>query len=135
MRNTALLAFAAALAGLPPCAAQMQDNQTPSLTCNDTGNRGKLVNHCEMREQTIPSGGRLTIDGQTNGGIQVKGWTRKDVLVRAESNDFPQLRTRTRARLPPKYPYRRRPGVFRRQVLLQPRARIGLSLTRFSHPN
>jgi DUF4097 and DUF4098 domain-containing protein YvlB len=37
-----------------------------------------------MREQSMVSGGRLTIDGRTNGGISVKGWTRSEVLIRAQ---------------------------------------------------
>src|ERR1700740_2143770 len=71
------------LTGLPGL-AQLHDNQTPSLTCEHTGHNGRPVEHCEMREQTIPSTGRLTIDGAANGGVRVKGWTRKDVLVRAQ---------------------------------------------------
>ncbi|MDQ6708907.1 MAG: DUF4097 domain-containing protein [Acidobacteriota bacterium] len=37
-----------------------------------------------MREQTIPSTGRLTIDGRTNGGMSVKAWDRGEVLVRSK---------------------------------------------------
>jgi DUF4097 and DUF4098 domain-containing protein YvlB len=69
--------------GALPGRAQLQDNQTPTLNCDQTGHGGHLVRHCEMREQTIPSGGRLAIDASPNGGIHVKGWTRNDVLVRA----------------------------------------------------
>lgn len=72
--------FLAALPGL----AQFQDNQTPTLNCDHTGHNGRLMNHCEMREQTIPAISKLTVDGRTNGGIRVKGWTRKDILVRAQ---------------------------------------------------
>jgi DUF4097 and DUF4098 domain-containing protein YvlB len=36
-----------------------------------------------MREQTVASIGRLTIDSGRNGGVTVKGWLRGDVLVRA----------------------------------------------------
>jgi DUF4097 and DUF4098 domain-containing protein YvlB len=67
-----------------PGLAQLHDNQTPSLTCDHTDHNERLINHCEMREQTIPASGRLTIDGRANGGVRVKGWTRKDVLVRAQ---------------------------------------------------
>jgi len=67
-----------------PGLAQLHDNQTPSLTCDDTGHHSRLVDHCEIREQTIPASGRLTIDGRANGGVRVKGWTRKDILVRAQ---------------------------------------------------
>ncbi len=52
----------------------------------DHGNRsrdGKMVSHCEIKEQTIPAAGRVNVDGGRNGGVSVKGWLRNDVLVRA----------------------------------------------------
>jgi DUF4097 and DUF4098 domain-containing protein YvlB len=76
---TGVLVFAAL-----PAWAQLRDNQTASLNCDQAGNDGHLINHCEMREQTIPAVSRLTIDGRTNGGIRVKGWSRKEILVRAQ---------------------------------------------------
>ena len=45
---------------------------------------------CEVREFTFASDGDLVVDGGTNGGIDVEGWDRDDVLV--------QARVRTRAR-------------------------------------
>lgn len=66
-----------------PAAAQMRDNTQPELKCSDGGQNGRLVRHCEVREQTVAYSGQLNIDGQTNGGITVKGWSRADVLVRA----------------------------------------------------
>jgi DUF4097 and DUF4098 domain-containing protein YvlB len=58
--------------------------QKPSLTCDQKDHNGRLISHCEMREQTVASGGRLTIDGRANGGISVKGWARNEILVRAQ---------------------------------------------------
>lgn len=41
--------------------------------------------HCEVREQTIvATGGTISVDGRQNGGISVKGWDRKEILVRAK---------------------------------------------------
>jgi hypothetical protein len=37
-----------------------------------------------MREQSMASAGRLTIDGKTNGGISVKGWDGGNILVRSQ---------------------------------------------------
>lgn len=37
----------------------------------------------ELREVTIPAGGTITVDGQQNGGISIKGEDRSDILVRA----------------------------------------------------
>lgn len=61
---------------------QMQDNREKQLACNDN-NHGDQARACDLREQTIPSAGRLTIDSGRNGGVSVKGWLRNDVLVRS----------------------------------------------------
>jgi hypothetical protein len=44
---------------------------------------GDRVGFKELREMTIPAAGNLTIDGGRNGGINVKGQNRSDILVRA----------------------------------------------------
>ena len=72
--------FFAAIPGL----AQAPKSPKPSLTCDHKDHNGRLISHCEMREQTIAAAGRLTVDGRANGGISVKGWTRNDILVRAQ---------------------------------------------------
>jgi DUF4097 and DUF4098 domain-containing protein YvlB len=72
--------FFAAIPGL----AQTPKSLAASLTCDQKDRNGRLTSHCEMREQTIASGGRLTIDGRANGGITVKGWARNEILVRAQ---------------------------------------------------
>jgi DUF4097 and DUF4098 domain-containing protein YvlB len=77
--STSIL-FLAAISGL----AQAPKSPTPSLNCDHGDHNDRLVTHCEMREQTMVAGGRLIIDGLTNGGISVKGWTRSDILVRAQ---------------------------------------------------
>src|SRR5712691_7364298 len=64
--------------------AQMRDNQERQMKCDDYSNWNKLVSHCEIKEQTIPATGRLTVDGEQNGGVSVKGWLRNEVLVRAK---------------------------------------------------
>jgi DUF4097 and DUF4098 domain-containing protein YvlB len=71
------------LGGIPGL-AQAPKSPAPSLTCEHANHNDRLISHCEMREQTMIAGGRLTIDGLTNGGVSVKGWTRSDILVRAQ---------------------------------------------------
>jgi hypothetical protein len=58
--------------------------QTKSLSCdnNNSGN-DRQARSCEMREQTVAYGGRLTVDGGTNGGVSIKGWDNGSVLVRS----------------------------------------------------
>jgi len=81
-----LLTFAATAALAVPCLplhAQLQDNTERQLACDNRGGDGDTVRHCEIREQSYPSIGRLNVDAGPNGAISVKGSLRGDVLVRA----------------------------------------------------
>src|SRR5436305_4164902 len=70
--------------GCVPLLAQLQDNSEKKLSCDNNGGfDSDRERHCEMREQTLPSIGRLGVDAGHNGGVTVKGWLRSDVLVRA----------------------------------------------------
>src|SRR5215470_8332567 len=69
--------------GAVPLLAQMKDNTEKQLNCSNGGGDRDRARHCEIREQSLPSIGRLTIDAGQNGGASVKGWLRGDVLVRA----------------------------------------------------
>jgi len=62
--------------------AQMQDNSEKQMTCENGGYDSDRARHCEIREQSVPGVGRLTVDAGQNGGATVKGWMRSDVLVR-----------------------------------------------------
>ena len=55
--------------------------QTPSMTCEHQG--GRSGGHfCEIRESTV-SASAVSVNGQQNGGISIKGADRSDILVRA----------------------------------------------------
>jgi len=69
--------------GSLPMLAQMHNNTEKQLTCSNGNSNGDRARHCEVRELSLPSIGRLNIDASPNGGITVKGWSRGDVLVRA----------------------------------------------------
>ena len=69
--------------GCVPLLAQLQDNSEKQMTCANGGNDSERARHCEIREQTVASIGRLSVDAARNGGATVKGWLRHDVLVRA----------------------------------------------------
>jgi hypothetical protein len=61
--------------------------QTKSLACEQSTRRESSptqVNYCEMREQTIAYGGKLSVDGGQNGGVSIKGWDGAGVLVRSK---------------------------------------------------
>jgi DUF4097 and DUF4098 domain-containing protein YvlB len=54
------------------------------MTCDNGGNYDRdRQRFCEVREQTIPGVGRLTVDPGKNGGVTVKGWLRNDVSIRS----------------------------------------------------
>ncbi len=61
-----------------------QEKLQSSLACNDSWNNGNRVGHCLMKEQMIAATGSLMVDGKKNGGVSVKGWERREVLVRAK---------------------------------------------------
>lgn len=72
------------LVGLPLLAQQV-NNTEKTLDCDGgrNWNNGRQQRFCEVRENTAAPTPRLQIDGRTNGGIQVKGWNRNEVLVRS----------------------------------------------------
>jgi DUF4097 and DUF4098 domain-containing protein YvlB len=55
-----------------------------SLECRQYRDYDRLFGHCEIKEQTLPAGGAITVDGKQNGGISIKGWDRSEILVRAK---------------------------------------------------
>lgn len=58
--------------------------QEKSLSCDDNWRNGDREGHCIMKEQTIAATGSLAVDGKRNGGVSVKGWDRREVLVRSK---------------------------------------------------
>lgn len=59
--------------------------------CRRDGDRDD-ERHCEVREYTIAAPRELRVDGGPNGGVSVRGWDRRDVLIRAKV----QARARSR---------------------------------------
>ena len=82
LTGAAWIGLAAATAGIP-LLAQLQDNSEKQLTCQNGGYDSDRARHCEIREQSVASIGRLSVDAGRNGGATVKGWLRGDTLVRA----------------------------------------------------
>ena len=87
LTSAAWLALIGSTAGAPAF-AQLQDNTEKHLSCSNGGYDSDRARHCEMREQTVPSIGRLAVDANTNGGATVKGWLRSEVLVRARVETY-----------------------------------------------
>lgn len=88
MMKSLRYAFAVlAIAGCTACvvSAQKKTEKTESsMRCGDNRNDDRLYSHCEIKEQTLPEGGVITVDGKQNGGVAVKGWDRNEILVRSK---------------------------------------------------
>jgi DUF4097 and DUF4098 domain-containing protein YvlB len=54
------------------------------MQCRDDNRDDRQASHCEIKEQTLPASGAISVDGRTNGGISIKGWDRHEILVRAK---------------------------------------------------
>jgi DUF4097 and DUF4098 domain-containing protein YvlB len=66
-----------------PAFAQQHDNQNRDMNCdNNRRNNNDRASHCEIQEQTLAAAPQIRVDGGMNGGASVKGWSRKDILVR-----------------------------------------------------
>jgi len=53
------------------------------MQCHDSMTSDRLQTHCEIKEQTLPAGGVVTVDAKRNGGVSIKGWDRNEILVRS----------------------------------------------------
>lgn len=83
--KTTIVAFTILACALPAWAQNaVKRGDEASLKCDNGASRqGKLVSHCEMREQTVAFGGRLSVDPGMNGGVSIKAWSNANVLVRS----------------------------------------------------
>jgi len=81
LRRGVLLVMMTCVAAIP---AFSQKESKGALACNDNWGNDRLVNHCEIKEQTLPaSDATIAVDGMMNGGISIKGWERNEILMRA----------------------------------------------------
>ncbi len=64
-------------------AFSQNERKNTSLTCRDNWSNDKLVNHCEINEQTLAAtDSTIAVDGRANGGVAVQGWDRNEILLR-----------------------------------------------------
>ena len=69
--GAACLGFAL-LSANAPLLAQSRDNAEPQLKCENQGYNNDRPRHCEVRELSLASIGRLGIDSGQIGGVTVK---------------------------------------------------------------
>lgn len=81
LRFTLLLV---AIVAVSACVSQAQKKSEATMKCRDDDGDNRYARHCEIKEQTLPASGAITVDGKTNGGIGIKGWDRHEILVRAK---------------------------------------------------
>ena len=96
---TAALPLAAALALAPrPALAQDDDDGDWVARCERWNNRGSdRETFCEQRETRIAAPSLLSVDGRENGGVSVKAWDGRDVLVRQRIQAWASSRADARA--------------------------------------
>ncbi|MEO7970906.1 MAG: DUF4097 family beta strand repeat-containing protein [bacterium] len=63
--------------------ANKEGDKDKGMTCRDDWQSDRLSSHCEIKEQTLPAAGAISVDGRQNGGVSVKGWDRNEILARA----------------------------------------------------
>jgi hypothetical protein len=86
LTSAAWIGLAISTGGVP-LLAQL-NNTEKHMTCSNDGNDRDRARFCKIREQSLPSIGRLGIDASPNGGATVKGWLRGDVLVSRTRGGF-----------------------------------------------
>jgi hypothetical protein len=83
LRRGVLLVLTVCVAAVP--AFSQKEKRKEFMECRDNWHNDKLVNHCEIKEQTLAaSDAAIAVDGMMNGGISIKGWERNEILMRAK---------------------------------------------------
>ena len=80
-----LMLLAILVLSVPALAQDTQKEKShDSLACRDNWHNDGLVNHCEIKEQTLPASNEtIAVDGRMNGGVIIKGWERNEILMRS----------------------------------------------------
>jgi DUF4097 and DUF4098 domain-containing protein YvlB len=82
IRNAGRLALLALAGAALPLAGQTEDEEWVRRCERDWGDRDR-ERVCEVRVETIPARGSLTIEGGNNGGASVIGWDRNEIEIHA----------------------------------------------------
>lgn len=83
MRTSRLFLFSLALAAAASPAAAQNDSDRWVANCRRSNGGNDREVHCEVRETRLPSRGSLRVNAGPNGGVAVRAWDGRDVLVRS----------------------------------------------------
>lgn len=82
LRRSAFILTLTIVTALSAFANKEGDNDK-AMACHDDWHSDRLLSHCEIKEQTLPAAGAISVDGRQNGGVSIKGWDRNEILARA----------------------------------------------------
>jgi DUF4097 and DUF4098 domain-containing protein YvlB len=85
-----------ATVSLPAATPQAQRSQSDDWCARDRYNNNDRESYCEVRQYTVPASGTVSVNAEPNGGIDVQGEGRGDVLVQAKVTA--QAETQARAK-------------------------------------
>lgn len=79
--------------------AALAQDPAKTLNCGQRGGDSRQQRACEMREMNLPATGALNVDAAPNGGVSVKAWSQKGVLVRAKVEAWGDSKSQAESRL------------------------------------
>ncbi len=82
LRRGVWLLLITSVVALPAFSQKEKQKGEDWFNCHDGWSNQRMVNHCEIKEQTLPASD-ISVDGRMNGGVSIKGWERNEVLVRS----------------------------------------------------
>lgn len=92
MKNL-LFAFLSLLLLSTGSLAQTEKIITDSEWCKEKNNWGsEKKRHCEVREITLDTRSKLSVDGGKNGGISIKGWDKNEIQILAQVSVYTRKR-------------------------------------------
>ena len=90
------ITIAAACLSATVASAQTRRSFSDDDWCRNNS-RNRDVRHCEVRESTMPGVNPIDIDAGQNGGIQLHGWDRADVRIRARIEAYGETEAEARS--------------------------------------
>ena len=84
MMNRAVPVFFLMALATAPLPAAPQQPATDDWCRNERNNNNDRESVCDVRQFTVVAAGTMTVNAEPNGGIQVEGEPRRDILVQAK---------------------------------------------------